>query len=661
MLENLSRRAGRRRVAAASAFAVAALLPLAGSVTGGPQSLAQTPPPTGSTTTTQPGPTLLLSPTSGRAGSVVTATGDNHSNVCRRVQFQEGRDVAVVGSGEVVIQLLWDGGEVVAEFVLDTEPFKVDFVVPDTPPGTHQVESWCSARGTAEKAASAEFLVIAPPPQGLLLDVDPARGLVGSNAVAQGTGHTCDRDLGTGTRQSVELMWDGSISLGRVTPSESGTFSRGFRIPSTPVGIHQVTSRCRIGSGLRTATSNFDVIAQPQPPLVTTTTTNGTATTTTTPTTATVTTTPPSTTGPGVTNTTPGSAVGPLPTSTTTTQTTSTTVPTQPGDLRSVFPTSLLRPSEVPLDLSTIARHVFLAILLVLLIAFPAELFNKTVEENSDRIRSWFRRLPKPALPSGSRASIAAFAVFAVASAILYGLLDPEYGLNDKGLVLSVGLLVAIVVTTLAFEFPIAYYARKVCRQPAFFRAYPIALLIGVVCVAASRLADFQPGYAYGIIGGYALIRGRELSRDDDGRSVVMAATALFSIAIVSWFAWIPFDRAADRNPNDFGVAFGDEIFSTTFVMGLEGLVFGLVPLTFMDGAKLARWRRSMWLLAYGLVIFAFVHLVLDPRAEYVELSESASLGGVLVLFFAFAAASIAFWAYFRNLNRADGPLHAAE
>ncbi len=93
--------------------------------------------------------------------------------------------------------------------------------------------------------------------------------------------------------------------------------------------------------------------------------------------------------------------------------------------------------------------------------------------------------------------------------------------------------------------------------------------------------------------------------------------------------------------------------------MGVEGLLFALIPLEFLDGSKLARWRRPLWLVLYGAVVLVFVHTVLDPRAQYLRPSSRGALAGVLFLFVAFGALSIVVWTYFRHFSRQRDPAHA--
>ena len=50
-------------------------------------------------------------------------------------------------------------------------------------------------------------------------------------------------------------------------------------------------------------------------------------------------------------------------------------------------------------------------------------------------------------------------------------------------------------------------------RSQLTVRALPATLLVGVLCVLVSRIADFQPGYLYGLIIGFFFARGVDRAR----------------------------------------------------------------------------------------------------------------------------------------------------
>lgn len=93
-----------------------------------------------------------------------------------------------------------------------------------------------------------------------------------------------------------------------------------------------------------------------------------------------------------------------------------------PPERRPVYPLSVLAPSEVSTGLVAVLQSLALTVLLVLLVGFPAELFNKTLEENYTEIRGWFQRLHALAVPQlrlSPRVQFIGFAVIGVLLTVL--------------------------------------------------------------------------------------------------------------------------------------------------------------------------------------------------------------------------------------------------
>jgi hypothetical protein len=236
-------------------------------------------------------------------------------------------------------------------------------------------------------------------------------------------------------------------------------------------------------------------------------------------------------------------------------------------------------------------------------------------------------------------------------AAVLFALLDPSVTTDRSSLALVIGLFVAILVTTVAFEVPAMSLARSRTGGSATLRLFPKAVAFGALCVAVSRLASFHPGYAYGIVAGYVLLRERSrLSLADAGRAVALGSLSLLVVSVAAWVAWTPLDHTLDtpRQTASLAVLLPDATLAALFVMGLEGLTFALVPIRILDGGTLARWNRAAWLALWGAAMFGFVHVLLDPQTGRLTHDNRGAIISMIVLFTAFGAASVGLWAYFR-------------
>ncbi|HVF06447.1 MAG TPA: FGLLP motif-containing membrane protein [Frankiaceae bacterium] len=565
-------------------------------------------------------PALSLSPTAGPPGSSVTVRGTDFAQCVEP------------DSGDTYVEVLWDGTPVLT----DVEPaskgaFTATLAVPaDATTGEHRVAARCWVRfdSPGPVLASAPFTVQPPPatpPPAADLRVTPDSGHAGDVVAADGTGFTACAADGT------ELLWDGT-PLYTFRQHASGAFSVELTVPAG-AGEHVVGARCA-GTATPLATAPFRTLAGPAP-----------TTTTAAPATAGNGATPgPTTAAPRPGTPTP-SADQPAPTpSPTATGILAATGgdggdAVQRGTLRAWVPATL--PTRLDTGLADLARSLAIAVLLVLLVGFPAELFNSTVHENGDRIRRALARVTGR-LPRGrALPTPVVLTAFTVVAATLTAFADRGAGLDRPTLVALAGLLVAIPVTLLAFEVPVELWCRRGGSTRAALRVLPAALLVAAVLSLASRLAGFEPAYVYGLVAGYAVLAGRTLTSERAGQAVLVGTASLLGVSMLAWAAWL----SLGEPEGTLAAELTDSALAGVALVGVEGLVFALLPVRFLDGEALWQWGRRRWAVAYGIVAFVFVHLLLASRTERVD---AAAVARMLALFAAFGVGSVAFWAWFR-------------
>ncbi len=315
------------------------------------------------------------------------------------------------------------------------------------------------------------------------------------------------------------------------------------------------------------------------------------------------------------------------------------------GALPPPFVRSVATPASVSRDPLTIVESVLLALLVVALMPFPAQLFNSTLEEHYDEVRGWFRLRPRDAGPPPERrdpwSTPIGIVGFLVLSGLLYGLLDPTFGADLASLAELTGMVVGIGLTTFLFVAPMLLLARR-RGASARFRALPGTLLVGIACVGISRLTGFAPGYLYGLVIG--LVVGLDLAREEEGRQVALAAVVMLLAALG---AWALLGALAGRDLGPVGIAL-DTALAAVLVAGLEGVVFGLLPLRFLPGERLYGWSRPAWAVLLGIGAFAFFHILINPASGYLADTTRGSLLTIVALLVGFGIVSVAFWSWFR-------------
>jgi hypothetical protein len=355
------------------------------------------------------------------------------------------------------------------------------------------------------------------------------------------------------------------------------------------------------------------------------------------------------TTSPAVSNTTTTSVTTTIPTAPST-EPPPAPAPRPPGPPdaapdRARLPLSLPRITDVSTDPGLLATNVLLALLIVLVLAFPAELVNKTIEENHDEIRARLHLAPGLRLPGAVTAPIVV-----LVTALLYVLLDTDPGLDDRTVALFLGLALAVGVTICATELPAMLLLRR--RRPFQFRGYPAALIVAAVCVVVSRILDFEPGYLYGAVAGVSATRAADADEHADGRVAATGVASLLVLAIAAWAAWGPIATAAARSDPGFLTLLADAALSATVVIGIETAMFGLAPLRFLDGRAIVDWRPRVWLVMQVVAALAFATAVLHPGVGVIGRSAGASFARVAALFAIFGLGSFAFWGFFARRRR---------
>jgi hypothetical protein len=368
-------------------------------------------------------------------------------------------------------------------------------------------------------------------------------------------------------------------------------------------------------------------------------------------------------------------------------------------------PTTPLRdsvpdPLEISLDPLVIAQTAVITAGVVLLVPFPATLFNATLEEHYDEVMGWVAGLrsrlaralsalglrirralagasPGPAegdatvvpgtgppvrLPPWTgtvarRLASEAFwrtpqgiALFVLVSAFLYGLLDPTFWFDAASLATLVGLVAGLGAVVAVFTTSLWIVSRR-GGAGLVARALPGTLVIAAACVVISRVADFQPGYIYGLVVGYAF--SREAARVEQGRWMAVATAALLGAAYVAWLALVVVRAGGAGGLTTFAL---ETACATIVVAGLEGAVFAMMPVRFLPGEKVRAWDRRVWIALTAMGTAGVLHILLDPSTGYLADSSRSSFLTVIVLLVGFGIASVAFWAWFRYRPGASAP-----
>lgn len=532
------------------------------------------------------------------------------------------------------------------------------------PGGTRSVARWLAATLAAWALGTPGALAQSPP----ALTITPASAPVGATVVVAGASlpAAC-----TAVNEVVVTAGDAG-ELARFQADLLGGYSVEVVVPDLPAGVHQLTSRCHaagaLGIPVALGTADFEVSAAPAAPSPV-------------PPAAPAdpgepieATNPPPSTLPRVDDTPTTSipvaeeAVPPIQDKAV------ATVPppapeapiAPPAETGGVPATAEVTPMAVPdrwgpgqyisdltdptLTADGAGAAGFLLLIFSLLIGFPATMFHGTYRRHYDQINTALRARLGPVvratdaiagrLPRFPLTSMVVFGTFTAAA------VDPSLAIDARSFGVVTGLAVVVGLGGWLGWWPTKRTSDAYGNEGEY-RSYPMGLLIAIACVLLTRFANLHPGYLYGLLFAYET-RGRWTKRDD-GLTFLLGYLVVFVIGMAAWLALSVLQPAAVEDPSGWVVAF-DTVLTGFAVVGIQGVVFGMIPFTFAPGRAIWSWSPRAWLALWIPGALALAVMLSTPSRELLAVQgEGVSVVRALVAFLAFAGVSVAFWSYWRR------------
>jgi hypothetical protein len=312
---------------------------------------------------------------------------------------------------------------------------------------------------------------------------------------------------------------------------------------------------------------------------------------------------------------------------------------------------------DLSTNLGVIGTNILLAIIALLCLLVATTIFNSTIKENADTVavnsrfaRAWsivhlgdlsLEDLPRPL----ARTLISMQPVFLLAATgIIYGALDPNFGWNESSLVLFIGLIAGITLTTFLFEGGQILFAAKSFHEDAKLQLFPVALAIAAISVFLTRVTAFHPGVIFGFVGSAVITAS---SRKREGMIVWIPLVGLFLVSLVALALITPL-REWSANRTDVWATIPETIAIAVFVGGGQSVLLTLLPMTFNDGAKVWEWSRLAWFALALPAAFIFFHALINPDAGYADIAQESRPMIMLGICVAILAASIVVWFYVR-------------
>jgi hypothetical protein len=320
---------------------------------------------------------------------------------------------------------------------------------------------------------------------------------------------------------------------------------------------------------------------------------------------------------------------------------------------RSTFADRLLSPGDIELDAHHLGTGGLLALLLAALLYLPVTIFNKATEKNHEQISRWFAR-PKALLAAAfgwipvSRHPGLTLTAGVLASAGLFAFIEPGFPTEGGALQYLLGMVLGFGVVSVVFFASWRFVLHRLePHSKGEWRIFPPYIVLAAFLVVMARLAHFIPGVVLGTVAEYE--PAKPLSVRTAGIRVFTTYGLLILLGVAAWFAWIPIEHAAAEKDASSLTLVLDSALAITFVSALESVAFGLIPMTFLDGADLFRWHKGVWAAMWGAALLWFGVVIMQPAlSTYSHHAHSSGIVWFVLLFSSLMVVALATWGFFR-------------
>jgi len=297
--------------------------------------------------------------------------------------------------------------------------------------------------------------------------------------------------------------------------------------------------------------------------------------------------------------------------------------------------------SDVSLTLQDVCVAAALAVILVLLAAFPTALLNSAIESATAP------RTPRPA--TGRHLGGWWKAALGVAlAAVVSGFVDPHFGLNEMSARAVAAILVALAIDVLIGWSARIWFVRRLRPGEAVtFRFVPLTLLIVVGAVVLTRLTDFHPAIIFGLVAG--IVFSSRVSVAQQAHTELIGSGYGFAVAVA---AWAVYSLLPDQ-PGNPALLFAHETLAATAIAGIAALPILLFPARGLPGSSIFQWRRTTWGAVYFVALFAFLVLLMPMPSSWATIGRP--LVAWVAIYIAYCLGAVTVWAVVKTVKARQG------
>jgi hypothetical protein len=231
-------------------------------------------------------------------------------------------------------------------------------------------------------------------------------------------------------------------------------------------------------------------------------------------------------------------------------------------------------------------------------------------------------------------------------SGLIYSFTDPEVGFNNRSIVLFVSFLLAVAVATYVYDGLQVLVAERRFNLESSIHLFPMGILVAVICVIVSRVAGLHPGVFYGFVAAAVIVAARSPSRSEEARIIYYPMLALIGVALFAWLLIDPF-RAMAEDGSFLGAVL-EGVAVATFLGGIQGSLFNLIPIQFMDGIRVWRWSKLAWIAVFLPLLVLFLQVIVEQGETMESATDNDGIRALFLIAVVFWVVTAGTWLFFR-------------
>ncbi|WP_143676392.1 FGLLP motif-containing membrane protein [Streptomyces sp. TLI_146] len=276
---------------------------------------------------------------------------------------------------------------------------------------------------------------------------------------------------------------------------------------------------------------------------------------------------------------------------------------------------SMRTPAEVSWALKDIAGSVGMAVWFLLLVLLLEKAFPSQLADNA--LSRWWhrRRAERDARAGATLPGWLRMGSFALLGGALVVWADATTHWSGPTVAKALGAAVGTLLILVTYE-----KTKDSLLRPgrggvrAELRVVPAGLVLAVLMAALSRGLAFPVPYVYGLVAVYVVLGAvppGSRNAMPKGQAVLVGGICVLSAALLVWVLGTPLIESGRTAPPGSLHQVLAYTVALMVVGGIEVVVFGMLPLSGMDGHALKSWSKPAWYALYLLALTLFFHVLL--------------------------------------------------